>query len=72
MNSPEFEPYEIELRGGPWDGRILPGVGDPLSPAQSIHCSDDGQPVAIYSPRPGAGDSGPLWVYVFIGYELGT
>ncbi|WP_069883572.1 hypothetical protein [Streptomyces luteocolor] len=72
MDTPLSATYEIELRGGPLDGRILPGItGDPTTPPDTVrHPGGLDARVAIYSPRPAAGDDGPLWVYVFIGYEL--
>lgn len=69
MDTPQLEPYSIVMQGGPLDGRIIEGVtGDPMTPPDSVRHSQPGRSAAIYSPRPATGE-GPLWVYVFIGYE---
>lgn len=71
METARFDPYDIEMFGGPLDGRVIKRVtGDPMTPPESVRYSPaTGTPAAIYSPRPATGD-GPLWTYVFIGYEL--
>lgn len=73
MEAFEFEPYDIVLSGGPFDGKLIERVtGDPMTPPDTVQCSSGpGEPDAIYSPRPAVGE-GPLWVYVFIGYQLNT
>ena len=73
MSLGEPATYEIKLQGGPLDGRIISNVtGDPMTPPDSVrHSVRPCEPAAVYTPRPAAGDDGPLWVYVFIGYDLG-
>ncbi|MFF0588378.1 hypothetical protein ACFYWD_20675 [Streptomyces sp. NPDC003781] len=70
MEAFTFEPYDVVLQGGPFDGQVIERVsGDPMTPPDAVHCQCGPEgATAIYSPRPAEGD-GPLWVYVFIGYR---
>ncbi|MFK0125565.1 hypothetical protein ACIQSP_19900 [Streptomyces nigra] len=65
-----YIPDGVLLRGGPYDGRILPLLGDdPFSPADVLaYHDDDGR--HVYTPRPlGGDDDGPLWLYVYLRTE---
>ncbi|WP_432194390.1 hypothetical protein [Streptomyces sp. bgisy027] len=68
MSAP-YIPDGVILRGGPYDGRTLPLLGDPLCPADVLAYHDDADR-HVHTPRPLVEeDDGPLWLYVCLRTE---